>query len=420
MKYALHLAGKGETMWLALLVAGTIFFITGVASTSSAQGLPPSPQRLPILWYDPVQGPICAGPLGPGPCALVAQWIVAHQGRPPVGTPRPGPFPPTYPSPTGPFPAQPNIDPLLGTIPAHSAAGAIQCAQMTEQANQVNVDTFLTCTRGALVLDRDSMTLVNCVEHANGDESRLAACAGGGIIGSRLTPDQMKAVNCAAQNSTDEDGFAGCIARGLVGDRLSPQQQAVLQCAADNDVDTSEFAGCAGEAILGDRLSPEARAAIDCAVESQGDIQGFSGCAANKFLNLNLNPEQQIAIECVVSSGGQPYVAAGCAASRLTFRELTKCVNGVGTDDGCFGRNNDLVGRNGFLVRSIAGLGGGPGSVIRDPGQVLGGPNSVFNYPRQVLGGPNSVPNQILRNVPSPPPLQVGKIGNHRVCVPWC
>ena len=101
--------------------------------------------------------------------------------------------------------------------------------------------------------------------------------------------------------------------------------------------------------------------------------------------------------------------------------ELSKCFeNGIGGDSGCFGNNNDLVGRNGFVVRNIAGLAGGPNSVVRDPGQVLGGPNSVFNNPKQLLGGPNSVSNQLLRNVPSPPPIEVGKIGNNRVCIPWC
>jgi hypothetical protein len=159
----------------------------------------------------------------------------------------------------------------------------------------------------------------------------------------------------------------------------------MLKCATDNDVNSGEFAICASRALFGNRLSREANAAIDCAVQSQGDYQQFGACAANKFLNLNLNPEQQIAVQCVISSGGQPYVAAGCAASRLTARELSKCFErGIG-GDGCFGDNNDLVGRNGFVVRNIAALAGGPNSVIRDPGQVLGGPNSVFNNPRQIL-----------------------------------
>lgn len=378
-------------------------------------------QALQVLWVDPAQGPICAGPLGPGPCQAVAQWIAAHGGQS-VGIPLPNNLPTILPAPpNGTVPSVAGIPPANASISSDSVAGAIQCAQMTGQSLQPDVDKFLVCTRGALVLNKDSATLLSCVEQANGNTSNLAACAGRGIIGSRLTPDQLKAVNCAAENSDDAEGFAGCLANGLVARQLNPQQRRLLNCAMNNDVNSGEFAGCAARAMFGDRISPEANAAIDCAVQSQGDYQQFGGCAANKFLHLNLNPEQQIAVQCVVSSGGQPYVAAGCAASRLTARELTKCVeHGIGGDDGCFGNNNDLIGRNGFVVRNITALAGGPNSVIRDPGQVLGGPNSVFNNPRQILGGPNSVPNQVLRNVPSPPPIEVGKIGNHRVCIPWC
>lgn len=378
-------------------------------------------QTLQVLWIDPIQGPICAGPLGPGPCPMVAQWIASH-GAQSVGIPLPNALPTTLSvQPNGAIPPIAGIPPLNDSISANSVVGAVECAQMTGQNIQPDVDKFLVCTRGALVLNKDSALLLSCVEQANGNTTNLAECAGRTLIGSRLTPDQLKAVNCAAQNSDDANGFAGCIANGLIADQLTPQQRGVLNCAMDHDLESGEFAGCAGRALFGNRLSLEANAAIDCAVQSQGDYQQFGGCAANKFLRLNLNPEQQIAVQCVVSSGGQPYVAAGCAASRLTARELTKCVEyGIGGDKGCFGNNNDLVGRNGFVVRNIAALAGGPNSVIRDPGQVLGGPNSVFNYPRQILGGPNSVPNQILHSVPSPPPIQIGKIGNHRVCIPWC
>ena len=352
---------------------------------------------------------------------MVAQWIATHGGGS-VGIPLPNSLPTTLPlPPSGSAPDVAGIPALNGSISARSAAGAIQCAQMTAQDRQPDVDRFLVCTRGALVLNKDSAMLVSCAEQANGSTSNLAQCAGRGMIGSRLNPDQLKALNCATQNTDDADAFAGCIANGLLAGRLSREQRKVLNCAMDNDVNSREFVSCAARAMFGDRLSPEANAAIDCAVQSQGDFQQFGGCAANKFLRLNLNPEQQIAVQCVVSSGGQPYLAAGCAASRLTTRELTKCVqHGIGGSDGCFGDNNDLVGRNGFVIRNIAALAGGPNSVIRDPDQILGGPNSVFNNPRQLLGGPNSVPNQILRNVPSPPPIEVGKIGNHRICIPWC
>ena len=67
-----------------------------------------------------------------------------------------------------------------------------------------------------------------------------------------------------------------------------------------------------------------------------------------------VNAEQQIAIQCVVETNGQPYAAASCTASRLTARELQKCVtDGFGGPNGCFGDNNDLVGGNGWTVRSF-------------------------------------------------------------------
>lgn len=396
---------------ISLLLASMLLVVSRMAHS----------QPLQLLWVDPTQGPICAGPLGPGPCQIVARWIATHGGQS-VGIPLPNSPPSTLQiRPGGLAPALDTIQPLDASILGNSVAGAAQCAQLTGQSQQPDIQKFLVCTRGALALNKDSATLVSCVEQANGSTANLAECAGRGIIGSKLTTDQMKAVNCATKNAYNVTEFAGCIASGLIASQLNPQQLGVLNCAANNGIGTTQFAGCAAQAMLGSHVSTEASAAIDCAVRSGGDYQQFGGCAANKFLQLDLNSEQQIAVQCVMSSGGQPYVAAGCAASRLTALELTKCVqHGIGGEDGCFGNNNDLFGRNGFVVRNIAALGGGPNSVIRDPGGVLGGPNSVFNNPRQLLGGPNSFPNQLLHNVPSPPPIEVGKIGNHRVCIPWC
>lgn len=377
-------------------------------------------QMLQVLWVDARLGPICNGPMGPGPCQLVAQWISQH-GYQSVGIPLPNTLP-TTPSVDsgGGVPSLDNIPQLNATVSSPDVQGAIQCAAMT-QSGSVNVDTFLTCTHGALVLNHDSATLVSCAEQSNGDTRNLALCAGRGLLGSRLTPTQMKAVTCATSNNSSIEEFAGCVTNGMASNYLSRQQQQVLGCAMNYGAGSGTFASCAGQAFFGGQVTPETQAAIDCAMQSQGNVTQFGGCAANKFLNMHLNPEQQIALQCVVSSGGQPYVAAGCTASQLTGRELQKCfTQGIGGRSGCFGDNNDLVGRNGFVVRNIAALAGGPNSVINNPAQILGGPNSVFNNPRQVLGGPNSVVNQALRNVPSPPPIQVGKIGGHRVCIPWC
>ncbi|MGF9763994.1 hypothetical protein AAII07_53680 [Microvirga sp. 0TCS3.31] len=150
------------------------------------------------------------------------------------------------------------------------------------------------------------------------------------------------------------------------------------------------------------------------------------------MFNLQLNPEQQIAVQCVVSTGGTPPAAAGCIASRLTARELTKCLtDGIG-GRGCFGDTNDLVGRDGWLRRNLGQIAGGPNSIINNPGQIWGGDNSFVRNPSQIWGGDNSFvrnPSQLwggnnsIFNNPgqlAPKPLQLGSIGGKRICLPWC
>lgn len=78
--------------------------------------------------------------------------------------------------------------------------------------------------------------------------------------------------------------------------------------------------------LPGGQLSREQRIAVECAAQSRGDMTSMATCAGTNMFNAQLNPEQQIAVQCVVSTGGQPYAAAGCMASRLTIRELTKCM----------------------------------------------------------------------------------------------
>lgn len=396
---------EAKNVFISSVLYLFVAFFTSMFSTSLEA------QMLQVLWVDQINGPICSGPLGPGPCGAVAQYMQRQGFGGQIQSPQ---TPSSVNSP-------PDIAPLETSLVSNSADGAIQCAQLLAQNRNLNTQTFLTCTRGALALSQDSATLLSCVEQANSDTNQLALCAGRNIIGAKLNQDQMKAIGCITQSGGQANVFASCVADGFASNHLSQDQQKVLNCAISTGGNTHQFGSCTAQQFFGNRLTPEAEVAITCAVQSGGNVQGFGGCAANHFLRLNLNPEQQIALQCVMSSGGQPYVAAGCTASQLTTRELQKCISdGIGGSRGCFGDNNDLVGRNGFVVRNIAALAGGPNSVIRDPGQILGGPNSVFNNPRQVLGGPNSAINAALRNVPSPPPIQLGKIGKHRVCIPWC
>ncbi len=51
-----------------------------------------SAQPLQVIGNHPVAGPICAGPLGPGPCAAVQQYILNHSQQQP-SAPRVLPMP---------------------------------------------------------------------------------------------------------------------------------------------------------------------------------------------------------------------------------------------------------------------------------------------------------------------------------------
>lgn len=325
-----------------------------------------------------------------------------------------------------------------------------------------DLEEFQSCAGGAFLGSRATSTL-KCYRDAHGDRESFATCAAGKLLGDALTTDQREALGCVAE-AQDASDLAQCAA-GQAG--LSADQQTVVQCAIQSEGGASDFMQCAGTDvvekyigrdasaalkcgmnssdgqgfatcaaadILGQHATPEQKIAVRCAAESGGDIQQMGVCAGANMLNmkLDLNPEQQIAVQCLVSTGGQPYAAAGCIATRLTARELTKCfTDGIG-GRGCFGDNNDLFGKNGWTAQRLKDLAGGPHSVINDPDQIWGGNNSFVRNPSQIWGGNNSFvrnpsqiwggPNSVFNNPGqlAPQPLQLGKIGNTRICVPWC
>lgn len=321
------------------------------------------------------------------------------------------------------------------------------------------------CVGSALVdraLNSDEKAILNCASNANSDPAKFATCASTRVfsleqkavvdcavesadaaafancaapnVGIKMSDEQRILARCAMQSRGDTDDLAACAGSAFVGNSLGPNEQAVLNCAASSAGDTSKFASCSANKLLGGKLSREQQVAIQCAAQAQGDISLAATCAGANMFKMQLNPEQQIAVQCIVSSGGQPYAAAGCMASRLTVRELTKCLaDGVG-GDGCFGDSNDLVGRNGWVARNMGQIAGGSGSVINNPDQIWGGDNSFVRHPHQILGGSNSFArnpgqfwggnNSIFNNpgqlLPKPRPLQVGSVAGKRICLPWC
>ncbi|WP_298623429.1 hypothetical protein [uncultured Zoogloea sp.] len=310
---------------------------------------------------------------------------------------------------------------------------AVTCAVDTNGEK----DDFINCAGSAFLdknLNRDQRKVLECASDADGDAQAFTRCASR-ALGQHLSDDQRTAVNCAVESRGDKDDFITCAGSALLNQKLNRDQRKILECAANSDGESDAFVSCAAPAFLGRSASKEQRVAMQCAAESGGEVDSFAACAGANMLNLQLNPEQQIAVQCVVSTGGQPYAAAGCMATRLTARELLKCAaNGIGGKDGCFGDNNDLVGKNGWVARTFGQVAGGPDSVInnpgqiwggdnsfvRNPGQIWGGSNSFVRNPSQIWGGPNSVFNNPSQLLPQPKPMTVGSVGGKRICLPWC
>lgn len=95
-----------------------------------------------------------------------------------------------------------------------------------------------------------------------------------------------------------------------------------------------------------------------------------------------------------------------------------------------FGGPNALVPQTREWIFQRLGIGGNVADMIRNPLQVSG--NGLFRQPwvPDILPGaplplPNGLPNLIpnlppVPSIPSPPPIPLGSVGGHRVCLPWC
>jgi hypothetical protein len=159
-------------------------------------------------------------------------------------------------------------------------------------------------------------------------------------------------------------------------------------------------------------------------MQNKGSYVQMGVCAAGS----NLTSEQQVYVQCAASTGGQPYAFAGCVGTQLTLNELQKCLDsGIG-GRGCFGDNNavvklvknawkdvtegtgpsnELLGRDGFVGRTLE-------NARRDIEHGFGPTNDLF--------GGQGFAGRTLEDMrqSAPPPVELGTVGGHRVCIPWC
>ena len=342
-------------------------------------------QPLPIIGNGP-QGPICAGPLGPGPCAAIEQWLAQNRAPAQAQQPLPiignGPQGPICAGPLGPGPCAaiqqylmqryrssppsinpqqievisnaPNVGPICNGPLGPGACALVQqyildhisqeplanqstlqnigsldaqhIAEVCAGSAKLDVAAFTACTGQQIILPQSEQEILDCAV-SNPTAQGFANCAAP-QFGYRLSDDQRAIASCAMKSEGDSSDFLDCAGSAVVGGELTPDEQAVLNCAKESNGDTSDFASCSASSLIDTHATREQKIAIECAVQSQGDYTGMAACAGANLFNLQLNPDQQIAVECVVDTGGQPYAAAGCIATRLTARELGNLCTG--------------------------------------------------------------------------------------------
>ena len=214
----------------------------------------------------PGVGPICAGPLGPGPCEAIRADLMQQQ---PGAAPSPGqPLDPTHPQ-------------LVSNNGTSSQAmcsgplGPVPCTLL-----------------GQMSLDRFSGQIPSASSFAIP------------MIGN---DPQKLAIPCARRVGLDIDQFAGCAGQQII---LPHDQQAVLDCAVSSQ-DTASFANCAAP-NLGIRIPDDQRVLAQCAMRSRGDRNAFVTCAGGSFLNRNF----------YCGRAGRSQLRGGRKRQRFEFRGL--------------------------------------------------------------------------------------------------
>jgi hypothetical protein len=232
-------------------------------------------------------------------------------------------------------------------------------------------------------------------------------------------PAEYRLTRDCLESSSDELEALVC----STGDtRLSGNYQkfkAIKQCFENSNASEQDIAVCAGSQFLG----PNERYYLSCITNNPDSYAGMAVCA----LGRDLNPEWQIAVSCALTSGGQPYAFAACTGGQLTARELTKCwKHGIATSDGCYGPNNELRRLVNSLDDGARNLFGQNSAVYQayhwyNNNVLMPGPNhEVVRAFNTVLHdvtqgpGPNNDIVGFVKQLPQ------AKIGNVRICIPWC
>ncbi|USW93505.1 hypothetical protein NHF39_18625 [Pseudomonas proteolytica] len=309
---------------------------------------------LVVVHIDPVFGPICAGPLGPGPCDDVRRFIKVQQFAATINLPVVGMDPYFGPICNGP----------LGNAPCQQIAWFLAVRQVAAQEFQLqqvgNVcmgpfgpapcealrDYLMQAQLGVDPYQQINPRAVQVVGTPGGSEWRAfvpgtfwsdtvhacraieprsngrLTCARFVCVAGRGSAPAKIAAACARQVKVDVAAFAICTGQKIV---LPANQQALLDCAVKSN-DTQRFAYCAAPK-LGIKISADQRKLVGCAMGANGSEEQVKACVGSALVDRALNSDEKAILNCASNANSDPAKFATCASTRVFSLEQKAVVD---------------------------------------------------------------------------------------------
>lgn len=331
------------------------------------------------------------------------------------------------------------------------SAASIECA--TGQALPSSAQIVMGCaqkdgSRGVAcaleaALPDSARAILDCQRNARGNSKNAALCTAK-ALGSK---DVVLYSACFEDSKDDWQQGALCVMK----DKIPKEAAQAIGCIQHGG-STSAIAGC----VVAGNLPNEFQKPAQCVAEAAGDPVGVGICLAAD----GLTPDQRIGLQCAMSSGGEPTTFATCTLGRLAVKEFTQCLDKKFGEANCFGENNEirklvknLLGQDihsgtvagqllnaqlevvKFTVGFAQATGKGLENLVNNAGRE--GERFVQNVGREVeragqniareggnaikwFGDRTGLSSIKVPPISPPPPIEVGKIGGTRVCIPWC
>lgn len=187
-----------------------------------------------------------------------------------------------------------------------------------------------------------------CMDVSGGREDAFLDCVAADALGQR----ERASYRCL-RAATNDDERALCLLRENMGQQERKYLAQAEKCYQQYGQNWGQYPLC----MAADQFDERTSRGIQCLQQNaQTGSINYWGMAACYFgPQMGLNQEATVAMECAMASKGQPKLFLICTGGRLAVAELDRCfTNGVGGDDGCFGKNNVFTKHINDVANEIA------------------------------------------------------------------